>query len=228
MTIAGFLIAGAALPLAFALLYGISATFLLGLIIAVFTIRPLARQPGLAMLIATIGLAIVLEEIIRMASDSRELWMEPVYNTALSLTDGGFDARTIPIRLATLGACAALVAGLLYLLKRTPFGRLWRAVSEDPVMARLLGVDIDCIIARTVLLASLYARTAGALRRCFTEIPHSTAASPSACRRSTSPFWAAWPLPSARFSTLWRWAFSRPRGQRLSMQPTATWQASPP
>jgi branched-chain amino acid transport system permease protein len=117
------------------------------------------------MLIATVGLAVVLEEIIRMASGSRELWMEPVFNAPLRLTDAdaGFEARTTPIRLATLGICAGLVGGLLYFLKRAPFGRLWRAVSEDAAMARLLGVDVDRVISRSVVIASLYAGTAGAL-----------------------------------------------------------------
>lgn len=170
MTIAGFLLAGAALPyatalpLAFAILYGLVASLLAGIVIARFPVRPLAHQPGLAMLIATIGLAIVLEEMVRIASGSRELWMEPVYASSIRLTDNaGFNARITPIRILVLLACAGLVAALLVLLKRTDFGRRWRAVSDDAFMARLIGVDVDAVVTRTVVLACLSAGAAGAL-----------------------------------------------------------------
>lgn len=170
MTIAGFLMAGAALPhltalpVAFALLYGLVATLLAGAVITALAIRPLARQSGLAMLIATVGIAIVLAETVRIATGSREIWMEPVLAEPLRLYAGAaYDVHVTPIRVVVLAACALLVAGLFTLLRRTAFGRAWRAVSDDAAMARLIGIDADAVIFRAVLLACGYAGAAGVL-----------------------------------------------------------------
>ncbi|AXS41736.1 branched-chain amino acid ABC transporter permease [Breoghania sp. L-A4] len=170
MTIAGFGLAGillpyaTAIPLVFALGYGLAASVLLGLVLAAIVVKPLANSRGLAMLIATIGVAIVLEETVRLASLSRELWMEPVLADPVLLLGGeDFAVLITPMRLIVLAACAALTGGLLALLRLSAFGRAWRAVSEDAAMARLLGINTGATITATLALSALLAGSAGAL-----------------------------------------------------------------
>ena len=69
-------------PGAAPLLIGASAaiahTVLAGLIIERAAIRPLVREPSLAMLAATLGLALAMEEAMRLANDSREKSLMPL------------------------------------------------------------------------------------------------------------------------------------------------------
>ena len=53
-------------------------TVLTGLIIERTVVRPLVREPSLAMLAATLGLALAMEEAMRLANDSREKWLLPI------------------------------------------------------------------------------------------------------------------------------------------------------
>ncbi len=48
-------------------------------------------------------------------------------------------------------------------LARSRFGRLWRAVSDDPAAARLCGVDVEAVFLRTVVSGALIAGLAGVL-----------------------------------------------------------------
>ena len=56
---------------------------------------------------------------------------------------------------------AALIAGLVLLIRRTSIGIQMRAAAEDFEMARLLGVNADRVIAVTFAIAGLLAGVAG-------------------------------------------------------------------
>jgi branched-chain amino acid transport system permease protein len=49
----------------------------------------------------------------------------------------------------------------LALVQRTPWGRARRACADDPVMAALLGVDVDRTVAHTFALGAALAALAG-------------------------------------------------------------------
>jgi branched-chain amino acid transport system permease protein len=53
-----------------------------------------------------------------------------------------------------------LLAGLTWLVKRTSLGRSMRAVAQDPVAARLMGIDADRVIGRTFLIGGALAGVA--------------------------------------------------------------------
>lgn len=145
-------------------IYAVAATAALGGAVGSLVSRPLLRQPALAMLIATIGVAIVLEEAMRLAAGSRELWARPILPDRIILVRSEvFPVQATVMQIAALVVSLALVAGLVLILHYHRFGRLWRACAEDLRMAELLGVDAGRVFFWTVVLSSAYAAAAGFL-----------------------------------------------------------------
>lgn len=142
----------------------VGLTALLGWATGRIVAEPLLRQPPLAMLIATIGLAIVLEEIVRLASGSRELWVRPMLAQPVVLIPAeGFPVQLTVMQIIVLSACLALAAGLVLLMRRHRFGRMWRACAQDLRMAELLGVDTRRVFAITMALSAACAAASGFL-----------------------------------------------------------------
>ncbi|ESR27349.1 ABC transporter permease subunit [Lutibaculum baratangense] len=128
------------------------------------TLRPLLVAPPLAILVATLGWGIALEEAARISAGSRELWLRPLLGgPAVSFAVGAAPMRITLMQGLVWAAAALAIAATLVSMRLSAFGRAWRAVSQDARMAALVGVDIGRVYAVTVLFASALAGTAGAL-----------------------------------------------------------------
>ena len=150
------------LPLLGAVAYALVSTTFVGLAIERLVVRPLVRHGALAMLSATLGLIIALEETMRLQNNSGESWLMPVFNEAIVLDQAhGVQTTTMQmfVSVAALGLAAAISLGI----ERLPFGRRWRAVSQDLAMAELCGVDVGRTLTITFAAASCAAAAAGAL-----------------------------------------------------------------
>lgn len=161
-TLAPFGIGG----LLLALLAGIVAAAVLSWLIGRMVVTPLATRPGAgqSVLIATLALAIVLAEALRLTAPLRVNWLPPLLNLplVLELPRGA----TLALTLAQLGAAWLSLGGavtLLWLITATRFGRNWRAHADDPVMAGLIGVHIPRLRDASFLLAGAAAGLAGAV-----------------------------------------------------------------
>ena len=135
-----------------------------GLASARLVFLPLHRATGQQGLVATIGLALVLGEFLRLAQGAESHWIGPILDTPVALArDADFVVTLTPI--AALVSAAATVAsgGLLWMMKSTGFGRQWRAYRDDPGAAALFGVGRDSIVGRTFALASSLGGLAGGI-----------------------------------------------------------------
>lgn len=151
-------------PVVIACLAAVAGTAIIGLLIERATLRPLLRSGTLAMLIATIGIAIVLEEVMRIMSGSREHWLMPLLNRTIRIGGSADFAVAVTGMQLIVFLIALLLAGALNaVILLHPFGRKWRACSEDLRMAELCGIDIGRLLAATFLLASTAAGAAGGL-----------------------------------------------------------------
>jgi branched-chain amino acid transport system permease protein len=151
-------------PLLIGAAVAIAHTVLTGLLIERVAVRPLVREPSLAMLAATLGLALAMEETMRLANDSREKWLIPLDGWDFRL--GGpasFPIMVTGVQVAVVLIASGLAGGLMVLIARHPFGRVWRACAEDLGMAELTGVDVTRTVMITFALASACAATAGVL-----------------------------------------------------------------
>ncbi|MYZ48237.1 branched-chain amino acid ABC transporter permease [Propylenella binzhouense] len=149
--------------LAIGVVLALCATALLSVVLARLVVVPLVDGSRLSMLVATIGVAIVIEEAARFASDGREVWLQPVLAIPLTLLSGPFPVGVTAMQFVNLACAGALIVALAAVLARHPVGRAWRAVADDAGMARLVGVDTRRIIAGSMLFGGVYAGAAGIL-----------------------------------------------------------------
>ena len=143
------------------------AAMLHGVAIGRLVVAPLIGSP-LPVLIGTTGLMLLLPEYLRIAQGSDLRWMPPVFNAPVALLQAGtFTTTATPVGLATAGSSAVVAMGLLIVMRRTGFGRNWRALADDPLAASLVGVDGRRVFATTFALAASLAGFAGFVMTAF-------------------------------------------------------------
>lgn len=141
---------------------GFAYAALAGTVISRSVLAPLAGRAPNAIVAATLGAALVLMELGRIAAETRDFWLPPILATpVVFVAGGGFEVTLTVIQLLNCAAALAAIVGLSLALSHTTFGRLWRAVSDDPAAAQLCGVDVASVFHRTVLAGALVAGLAG-------------------------------------------------------------------
>jgi branched-chain amino acid transport system permease protein len=73
------------------------------------------------------------------------------------------EAVVSAVQLVIIGISVLMMIGLTLLLRRTRLGRHIRAVAESPLAARVLGVDVDRVIAASFFISSALGGAAGVL-----------------------------------------------------------------
>jgi branched-chain amino acid transport system permease protein len=135
-----------------------------GLALGRWVLEPLAGRPGQHVLIATSGLSLFWFELMRLSQGSSTRWIGPVFNRPLALMrDGSYVVTVTPMALILPLVAGTCAIALLCLMQRTRFGRRWRAFSDDPKAAEMLGTDPRKLIQTTMLAASACAAVAGLL-----------------------------------------------------------------
>ncbi|WP_337266515.1 branched-chain amino acid ABC transporter permease [Oryzifoliimicrobium ureilyticus] len=143
-----------------ALLYGAGTA----LVNARHVMRPLFSQAANGVLVAALGIAIFLMEMVRLAADSHLLWLPPLLDTQIVF----FSANDFHVVLTqmqlieTVGFWALVWIGAVA-LKYTILGRVWRAVADDPDAAALCGINAGRVFVITYSLAGLIAASCGVL-----------------------------------------------------------------
>ena len=148
------------LPLSLAILAALPGAFLFGLLVERGFVRPLLGRNVVAVIMATIGLAAALDGGVQL------LWGPDLKYLPGSLPDLGFAMGEVfvPSR-AVWNLLLAVPLGLLllFLLRRSRYGVLVRAISEREVAALALGIPTARILAGVWGVSALLATLAGAL-----------------------------------------------------------------
>jgi branched-chain amino acid transport system permease protein len=127
-------------------------------------LRPLRGKDGQAVLIATIGVALALQEYLRLTQGADGHWLQPILSQPHRLLDApGFPVVITTMQGLVLWLTLGAALGLWWLLRTTTYGRHWRAVAQDGRMAALVGVDVDGVVARAVSLGAAAAAVSGFL-----------------------------------------------------------------
>jgi branched-chain amino acid transport system permease protein len=143
----------ALLPVA-ALMFGF------GWLVYQLVIRRVIQRDLFTSLLATFGLAIVLQQ-----------GMNLVFGPEVRTADSGLGTRewfggivtVTDIRLVSFGLCAALAAALVVFLTKSRMGRAIRATAQDARAARVLGVNVERVYAFTFSLNAAICGAAGVL-----------------------------------------------------------------
>lgn len=125
------------------------------------SIKGASSQPSL---IATVGLSLVLMEYLRLAQSPVTVWLPPIWSESFPLArSGDFLVDLTPIMVMTAGLALATGLFLLWLMRKTHFGRSWRAYADDPGAAALFGVNGPRLLVQTLALAGAMAGLSGML-----------------------------------------------------------------
>ncbi|HEY7758110.1 MAG TPA: branched-chain amino acid ABC transporter permease [Burkholderiales bacterium] len=132
----------------------------IGLVIYVCCFRFMPLAAPLAPLMATIGMLMLIDEIIVHATEGMPLPYPALFDNVM-LQLGEFTLRGD--LLLVFGVSIACMALMLLLLYRTRLGLATRAVAQQPVAAQLCGVRLTRVNALTFLLTGLFGGIAGAM-----------------------------------------------------------------
>lgn len=139
------LFAGLGLPLPAAVLVGMVAVGIAGVALARIFFDPLLQRGFLPLLVTSVGLAFVLQNLVRMVAGSNPIrfplpLMRPWHLGALFVPK-------IPVLVVAV-AVAAMV-GVHLLLTFTRIGKMMRATSDNPALARASGIATGRVLAAT-------------------------------------------------------------------------------
>ena len=117
----------------------------LGMLLEVRVYRPMRRRgaTGLVLLLASLGLYVALQNLISMlfGDETKSLRSgEVVEGIAI------FGARITPIQIWIVVVSLVSFAIILAVLKFTKFGKAFKAVSSDPELSLVRGINADRII----------------------------------------------------------------------------------
>jgi branched-chain amino acid transport system permease protein len=157
------LVAVVGLDILVALPLAVLAAGLLGMALERIAFRPLRGRAdsNFSGLISSIAVAIIFESI------ALGIWGPDVSRFPFGVIPdrriavGG--AVVSELQLAIIGVSVLLMIALTLLLRRTRMGRQIRAVAESPFAARILGVDVDRVIAASFFISSALGGAAGVL-----------------------------------------------------------------
>ncbi|MBE7219553.1 MAG: branched-chain amino acid ABC transporter permease [Caulobacteraceae bacterium] len=118
------------------------------------------RQRGetIVAIMASFGASLALRSLLEAIFTSRPAYFTRALQIARPL---GHGLKATPNQLAAIGATAVLVVAVHLLLTRTRIGRAMRAVSENPALAEVSGIDVARVIRVTWLLGGALAGAAG-------------------------------------------------------------------
>jgi branched-chain amino acid transport system permease protein len=146
----------------------------MGVVIEYLCLRPLRRRgaPPVMALISTIGLALMLVAIVEQARPGTAFdWLWRDGANSVSLPPGKVPARVFHVfglvvpemKVVILVMAVVLMVVLGWVIRRTGAGRAMRAVAENPLAARLLGIDVNRVFLATLAASSALAALAGVL-----------------------------------------------------------------
>ncbi|MEK7844015.1 MAG: branched-chain amino acid ABC transporter permease [Pseudomonadota bacterium] len=151
------------------LLIAIPACMLLGYGIERVAYRPLRHAPRLAPLITAIGVSIVLQNLAMIIWGRQYIAFPPLLpNDAYVIAGASITLLQIFIFLLA----TAIMAGLIFLVKRTRLGRAMRATAQNPEVAGLMGVNVNSVISATFIIGSALAAVAGLMVSAYYGLAH--------------------------------------------------------
>ncbi|WP_026872707.1 branched-chain amino acid ABC transporter permease [Inquilinus limosus] len=116
------------------------------------------RSSVIILVMASFGAALTLRSLLEFIFTSKPAYYTKALQIALPLGGG---LRATPDQLLSLGVAAVLVLAVHLMLTRTATGRAMRAVSENPQLAGVVGIDVRKVVRTVWLMGAGLAAIAG-------------------------------------------------------------------
>jgi branched-chain amino acid transport system permease protein len=141
--------------------FGAFAAVGLGLVVQRQVFTPLIAA-GQATMIASIGVAIVVQEVLRLQSGARDQWLPPLLTAeAFTIPFPTFEVTATPMQLVVILSATGLITALLAGMKLTRAGRLWRACAQNRQLTELCGVSVVAVLSASAAAAAFFAAASG-------------------------------------------------------------------
>ena len=148
--------------LALTLVFAAGIAALYGWTVERVAYRPLRGSFRLAPLISAIGMSIVLQNFVQVSQGARVKPMPALLPGGVQIwQQDGFTVQLSWMQIAIVVTTLSVLAGLTWLVTKTPLGRSMRACEQDLKMAGLLGIDTDRTISLTFVIGAALAAVAG-------------------------------------------------------------------
>ncbi|TFF23142.1 branched-chain amino acid ABC transporter permease [Jiella endophytica] len=119
------------------------------------------------MVIASFGASMALRALLEFVFTSKPVYFTRELQIAVRFGGG---LRATPDQILMLATTVVLVVAIHLLLTRTAIGRQMRAVSENPVLARVAGVDVGKVVRTVWFLGGALAAAAGVMAGLLVQI----------------------------------------------------------
>jgi len=141
----------------------------LALLVDALLFGPLRRRRSavIILVMASFGAALTLRSLLEFVFTSTPFYYTQELQIAMKL---GAGMRATPDQLLSLAVAAVLVVLVHLLLTRTAIGREMRAVSENPALAGVVGVDVRRVVRTVWALGAALACMAGVIAGLLVQI----------------------------------------------------------
>ena len=144
----------------FGLPVAVVVMFAFGWAVYVLVIRRVIDRDLFTSLLATFGIAIVVQQTLNL-----------IYGPEVKIAESGFAIRSAldnqltvaDIKLVSFAMAAALAIAVVIFMKRSRTGQAIRATAQDPRAAKIMGIDTDRVYAFTFSLNAAICGAAGVL-----------------------------------------------------------------
>ena len=143
---------------------GLVAALLTGLLALALDRILFAKLRGhgnaIVMVMASFGASMALRSLLEFLFTSEPHYFSRDIQIAFPVV---FGIRLTPDQLFLLGLTCVLVIAMERFMTLTPIGRAMRAVSENPVLAKVAGVDVERVIRATWMIGAALACASGVM-----------------------------------------------------------------
>jgi branched-chain amino acid transport system permease protein len=130
----------------------------LGILIQKVAYAPMLKAPRLSLLISALAVSMVLSNGVMVITDG------DYKSFPVDLGFGGFEMGNIfisYIQIMLIAITSLLMISLYLFIKKTTYGKAMRAIAIDQDACRLMGINVNKVIAITFFIGSALAGSAG-------------------------------------------------------------------
>ena len=160
------------LPFIGAVLVGVLAAVVIGVLVERFILRPMIGEDPISIIMVTIGLSMLLNALVQM------FYGTSVKSQPAILPRGSveFLGATVPLnRLLVILIAAVVLTAFTIFFRRSRHGIAMRAVADDQQAAMTMGISVRRIFALAWVLAAVSALIAGVLLADITAVDQNLA-----------------------------------------------------
>jgi branched-chain amino acid transport system permease protein len=148
-------------PLIAAVIIGMAFTGLMALALdKILFARLRAKGQTIIVVMASFGASMALRSLLEFIFTSRPTYFSRAIQIAKPI---GLGIRITPDQIVLLLMTALLVLSVHLLMTRTQIGRSMQAVSQNPALARVVGIDVTKVVRVTWLIGGALACMAGVM-----------------------------------------------------------------